>query len=372
MNVTAEPKKLEDWDDILSTIREEKCILFVGPESVMKSPGVSYHEELINSPGFQDNQYFKYIARDEMFLLSQNFYRGKLVSRFKNYCQNNPFFDDTYKKITAIPFHTIIVVTRYPFLVQSFENNNIQFQHRWFSKIFDKSKPEEEIETPSAEMPLVYNLFGRFDVDESLLLTHNDLFDYLTKLLSENAIPTKLKELVKSSGQIIFLGFKFEKWYVQLLLRLFELHDLNAQFERISIRSGDEQDIVNICETDFKINFIDDNTDSFINTLYDKCVENGLALRKPATIDNSLENEFRTLLENNHFDEALKKLKELETKYNLEDMVTQLTGNWNSIKDNQKDGIIDAQELMLDTNKFRKQLQLAIDDDLEQAKQNQS
>jgi hypothetical protein len=153
-------------------------------------------------------------------------------------------------------------------------------------------------------------------------------------------------------------------------MRLFELHDLNAQFERISIRSGDEQDIVNICETDFKINFIDDNTDSFINTLYNKCVESELTLRKPAATDDLLENEFKTLLENNHFDEALKKLKDLETKYNLEDMVTQLTGNWNSIKENQKDGVIDAQELMLDMNKFRKQLQLAIADDLEQAKQN--
>src|SRR3954462_1583589 len=165
MNVTAEPKKLEDWDDILNSIKDEKCILFIGSESVMKAPGVSYHDELISSPDFQNSEYFKYISRDEMFLLSQNFYRGKLVSRFKNYCQKNPFFDDTYKKIAAIPFHTIIIVTRYPFLVQSFENNNIEFQHRWFSKVFDKSKSEEEIETPGAEKPLLYNLFGRFDID---------------------------------------------------------------------------------------------------------------------------------------------------------------------------------------------------------------
>jgi len=370
MDVTAEPKKLEDWDDIVSSIKEEKCILFVGPESVMKSPGVPYHEELISSPDFQNDSHFKYITRDEMFLLTENFYRGKLVNKFKNYCQKNPFFDGTYKKIAAIPFHTIIVVSRYPFLIQSFENNNIEFQHRWFSKVFDKSKPEEEIEMPCAEIPLLYNLFGRFDIDESLLLTHNDLFDYLTKLLSENAIPTKLKELVKSSGEIIFLGFKFEKWYVQLLLRLFELNDLNAQFERISIRSGDEEDVVNVCETDFKINFIDDNIDTFINTLYDKCVENGLILRKPSANNILQENQFKTLLEKNLFDEALKKLKDLETKYNLEDRVTQLTGEWNSIKENQKDGVISPQDYMLNVNQMRVRMQAAIDDDLEQSKQN--
>jgi len=319
----AEPKKLEDWDDIINSIKEEKCILFVGPESVMKAPGLPYHQELVKSPGLQDNDYFKYIARDEMFLLSQNFYRGKLVSRFKNYCQQNAFYDDTYKSITAIPFHTIVSVTRYPFLVQSFINNNIDFQHRWFSKIFDKSKTEEDIDAPSSAMPLVYNLFGRFDVDESLLLTHNDLFDYLTKLLSENAIPTKLKEIVKSSNQIIFLGFKFERWYVQLLLRLFELHDLNAQFERISLISGDDDDILNICKTDFKMNFIQDNIDSFISTLYDKCKEAGVPLRTPSVVvsANPLVNEFNVLLQNNRFDEALKKLADFETKNKLDDCI---------------------------------------------------
>src|SRR4051812_4715185 len=112
MDVATEPKKLEDWDDVINSIKEEKCILFVGPESVVQSPGVSYHDELVKSPTFQNNEYFKYISRDEMFLLSQNFYRGKLVSRFKSYCQKNPFYDETYKKITEIPFHTIIVVTR--------------------------------------------------------------------------------------------------------------------------------------------------------------------------------------------------------------------------------------------------------------------
>ncbi|MEP6465936.1 MAG: SIR2 family protein [Parafilimonas sp.] len=367
---TAEPKKLEDWDDIINSIQEEKCILFVGPESVMKSQGVPYHQELVKSPGFQNNDYFKYIPRDEMFLLSQNFYRGKLVSRFKNYCAQNAFYDDTYKKIAAIPFHTIIAVTRYPFLVESFKNNNINFQHRWFSKIFDKSKTEEDIDAPSGELPLVYNLFGKFDIDESLLLTHNDLFDYLTKLLSDNAIPTKLKEIVKSSNEIIFLGFKFERWYVQLLLRLFELHDLNAQFERISLISGDDEDILSICETDFKMNFIEDNIDSFVSTLYDKCSAAGLHLRiSPVAAGVSPElNEFNTLLKNNLFDEALTRLQTFEITNKLDDKVTQLTGNWNSIKQNKIAGVYSADDIILETNKFRQQMQAAIEDDMDQIK----
>ena len=369
MDEATESNNLEDWDRIIRDIKDEKCILFVGPDSVMQAPGVSYHQQLINSPGFQNNKQFKYLPREEIFLLTKTFYRGNLVSKFKDYCQQHPYYDETYKKITEIPFHTIIVVTQYPFLIQSFQNNNIAFQHRWFSKSFDKSKPEEEIETPSAETPLVYNLFGRFETDDSLLLTYTDLFDYASVMLNENTIPTKLKDLVKSADEIIFLGFKFEKWYVQLLLRLFKLNDLNAGFERLSIMSGDEADVLNICETDFSMNFIDDNIDTFINALYDKCVKNDLTLRKPApVIVSTPQDEFTTLLENNLFDEALKKLKDLEVKDNLRDTVTQLTGQWNSIKDNHKDGVISTQDYMLNMNQMRKRIQDAIDDDLEQAK----
>ena len=59
MNVNAETEKLDDsnWGDILDSIKDGKCVLFVGPETVMRSPGISYHEELVKSLAFQ-NKYF--------------------------------------------------------------------------------------------------------------------------------------------------------------------------------------------------------------------------------------------------------------------------------------------------------------------------
>ena len=310
-----------------------------------------------------------------MFLLSENYHRGRLVNRFRAYCKDNPFFDETYKKITAIPFHTIISVSRYPFLIQTFQRSNIPFQHCWFSKNFNKAKSDDEIpgeiETPTAELPLLYNLFGKLDLDESLLLTHNDLFEYLSKLLNENAIPTKLKELVKSSSQIIFLGFKFERWYVQLLLRLFELHDLNAQFERIALINDEEEDILDICETDFKINFINGNIDSFINNLYKKCLDGDLELRKATAANGAgttLE-EFKSLLRKNSFNEALRKLEEVEKTNSLADTVTQLSGNWSSIKDKQIKRTVPADALEVEINSFREQFLRAIENDFDQINQ---
>ncbi len=374
MNATAESPDVDDWNELVNAIKDGKCVLFVGPETVLKEPGVPYHQALVSSADFQENKYFKYIPKDEMFLLWEKQNRNKLVNRFRNYCQQNNFFDETYKKITAIPFNTIIAVSRYPFLVQTFEKSNLNFQHQWFSKNFSKPKPgetEEVIETPTAENPLVYNLFGKLNLDDSLLLTHADLFDYLSELLkNENAIPTELKDLVKSADEIIFLGFKFDRWYVQLLLRLFKLDDHNAEFQRISLSSGDEDDVLSICETDFKIKFIDDKLDSFVNTLYNKCIESGLKLREFTSGPKVPQmTDFTPLLETNRFDDALKKLRELETKYNLPDRVTGLTGSWNEIREKEINRTLRDDDLTIEKNSFRNQLINAIQSDIDQIKQ---
>lgn len=366
--MAAEPEKLNYWNTIIKSIGYGTCILFVGPDSVMKAPGVLYHEELVKSPQFQDNEFFKYIPRDEMFLLTKKSSRFRLVINFKDYIQQNAFYDETYKKITSIPFKTIIAVTRYPFLIESFKKNNINFEHRWFSKVYDKSMPVNPIADPSAEKPLVYNLFGRMDNDDSLLLTHNDLFDYLTQLLSANAIPQELQEIVNQSVEIIFLGFKFERWYVQLLLRLFKLADQDPGNERISISSGDEEDVLSVCKTNFQMNFIDDDVDSFINTLYDKCKESGLTLRTPSvgTSANPVMDEFEVLIRNNKFEDALKKLDDFEKKNKLNGSVTVLTSTWNAIQQNNTAGVYSPDELMRETNRFIQRLQAAIKADVDQ------
>lgn len=374
MNATAESPDVDDWNELINAIKDGKCILFVGPETVLKSPGVSYHEELVKSPDFQENKYFKYIPKDEMFLLWEKQNRNKLVNRFRNYCDQNAFYDETYKKIIAIPFTTIISVSRYPFLVQTFEKSNPNFQHQWFAKSFIRLKPEETpqpIETPTAENPLVYNLFGKLSLDDSLLLTHADLFDYLSELLkNEKSIPIELKNLVQSASEIIFLGFKFDRWYVQLLLRLFKLDDHNAEFQRISLSSGDEDDVLSICETDFKIKFIDDKLDSFVNTLYNKYIERGLKLRDFTAGPKAPQMaDFTPLLETNHFDDALKKLRELETKYNLGDRVTGLTGSWNEIREKEINHTLRDDDLTIEKNSFRNQLMNAIQSDIDQIKQ---
>ncbi|HKR06906.1 MAG TPA: SIR2 family protein [Bacteroidia bacterium] len=316
-----------DWGTILRQIKDEKCILFIGPNSVLKEPGVLYHQELLNSPVFSKNEEYKYIERDEMFLLFKKSKKGKLVSDFLSYCDMNKYYEDIYVKLAKIPFHAIVIATRYPFLKDVFDKEFIPYQFAWFSKIpvIEQKKNDFRL---SKKKPLIYNLFGNFKNDESLLLTHSDLFDYLKRILVEGP-PDYLASAVRSSRQIIFLGFNFERWYVQLLMRIFNLNSSDAEFERLSTSYESEEDIMKICTTDFNINFISHNIDSFVNDLYEKCQDDNI-LRKP-TNENNLKNMLKELLEENEFDQVFDKLKNLtKNKSDLENTVSLLVSDYNN------------------------------------------
>lgn len=340
---------MEDWDLLIDAIRNEKCVLFIGPEIVRQ-----YHSSLISSPEFQDNQYFRYIPRDEMFLVPKLQYRSNLVSRFNKFLDKNPVDNEIYRIISEIPFATIIDATRYNFLSKSMTENGFDFQPACFSKVYEEAP---EIETPSLNKPLVYNLFGKPKNEASLLLTHGDLFDYLTKLLAANALPAKLKEQVKEFNQIIFLGFKFERWYLQLLLRLFELTDKDPKYHTIATQYDDSPDIISICSTDFNIEFIEEKVEVFMTTLFEKC-KGSVEFRKPSFPNSSNDaaaKKFYNLLKESRFEEALVEVEKLEDGKQERNSIN-LWATWNGIKADKINKTQDQEKIEIRENSLRERL----------------
>src|SRR6185503_4126776 len=90
---------------------------------------------------------------------------------------------------------------------------------------YHKNNAAKVIATPSKENPLIYNLLGDLEVEESLILSHKDLFDYFMSLFGNFKLPDALQTSIVAAKHIIFLGFKFEKWYAQLLLAKFDLEN---------------------------------------------------------------------------------------------------------------------------------------------------
>jgi hypothetical protein len=72
---------------------------------------------------------------------------------------------------------------------------------------------------PTVAQPLVYHLFGRLDVPESIVLAEDDYFDYLIGVTSNNElIPPVVRRALSDTG-LLFLGFRLDAWDFRVLFR---------------------------------------------------------------------------------------------------------------------------------------------------------
>jgi hypothetical protein len=63
-------------------------------------------------------------------------------------------------------------------------------------------------------------LYGGFDRPDSLVLTENDLLEFITGVISGRPkLPDSLKSLLRNNT-FLFVGFGIQHWYVRVLLRL--------------------------------------------------------------------------------------------------------------------------------------------------------
>lgn len=88
-------------------------------------------------------------------------------------------------------------------------------------------------EEPSIEKPLVYHLFGRMDLSDSIVLTEDDYFDYLIGITkNKQHIPSDVQDaLVRYS--LVFLGFRIDDWQFRVFFRMI----MNLEGKDLLIRS---------------------------------------------------------------------------------------------------------------------------------------
>jgi hypothetical protein len=81
--------------------------------------------------------------------------------------------------------------------------------------IFDR----EEGYFPTTKRPLVYHLFGRLDQPGSMVLTEDDIFDYLIGVTSNKELIPGAVRRALSDTALLFLGFQMDDWNFRVLFR---------------------------------------------------------------------------------------------------------------------------------------------------------
>ncbi len=260
-------------------IESGKCIIILGPDVVVENSSKTANEKLkeyLEEKGIDEIKYF--YDKDEFFSFSEDetFFTNLNIRKFYEQLTAT----EILRKIAAIPFHLIITLSPDKILCKVLEeggfNPNFDF--------FDKSQKHDSFPKPTKEKPLIYNLFGSYDVEESLVLTYNDLFDYLFAVYKKFELPNTLKdELKNDSYLILFVGLHFEKWYFKLLLRILNCHEPKRNFGSEKDRNMNIQ-LQNFYAEEFKTKFLQFTSSDIINSIYKKFEEQNKLRRKAGVV----------------------------------------------------------------------------------------
>ena len=337
-----------NWDLILDTIETEKCVLILGPEIRQNADGQNINSEFFNSIKINKNPYIlKFYENDELFLFPDGMSKTMFYYDVKKNLYNSTV-SDIYDKISKLPFHLFLSVNNDLFLPKAFDSNNLNYNFSFYNK----NQVSVDVKTPSKHKPLIYNLMGDIDLEESIILDYDDLLEFLFSVLGTKPLPLELKNSLQNASNFIFLGFSFEMKFFQILLKLLNFN--MKQKIKFSFNKEHAEGIKTFYIDEFKINFIDGQLESFINELYTKCKENG-SLRTPINKSHTLKGKIEELISKNQLNKALDELKAYFEKHNENEhnTIIILLSRLKALDDKINTGVIEYKDIELERNKIR-------------------
>ncbi len=305
-----------NWDDLMYSIEQNEAIVFLGPEILTSEQGKGIYDALFEQLAeTRKDAILDFYPKEGLFLFKQEMHKGAYVRQIKQHFASYKA-PEIFTRLVEIPFHLYINVSPDMILQKVFENHKLKNQFMYFSA----TEPMVELTEVSKENPLIYNMIGSFLKDESMILSHDDLFLYLKAILGESGLPTFFKKNLAASKDLIFIGFQFNKWYMQLLLRILELDKAKFAFNRVAASHNPQGEVKELCANQFNIRIIDTQIDDFIDELYKRCKQSeNIKLRalnnseKIEQAQNEVKQEQQDVIK-----ERLKRLLRLLSEYELE------------------------------------------------------
>jgi hypothetical protein len=260
---------MSDINNILDNI--ERSVLVIGPGIVLDKDGNSLQASFAERYSQRNKGLIRhYFAQDNIIRPKNAATRLTVQKNFADFYEKDfpEKVKELYRKISQIPYPLIISLNPDKTMVSCFDEYGCE--HTFDFYIRGKKNLINEI--PTTGKPYLFNLAGSYTDPESLILTYDDLFEYLRNILPGDALPTAIRTNLKNAVNITFLGVEFEKWYFQLLVKL--LTEFDEKFELLRYAAPDLSSLENInsiCANNFEITFVGPDVNNFINELYYHC-----------------------------------------------------------------------------------------------------
>jgi len=255
--------KERHWISLIASIRHGQSILFLGPEIPVTNSVIANSEE--NPVSFCDalttelatelEDDNRRVTGKTLAAVAQQYEDAESFGAYALRAASERFYkspqfepSEIHKAIAAFPFRVIITTCHDELLIQALkEAGKDPVVYRYNMRGDNRDNPE--IVIPDSPLsPVVFHLFGDAQQPGSLVLSENDLLDFLIAIVSERpSLPYSLVSSLKKAGQsFLFIGFGIKNWYLRVLLKVLvrslELNRSGASIITESLRELSQQD----------------------------------------------------------------------------------------------------------------------------------
>lgn len=312
------------WKLLLRRLKKDKAILLVGPEVIMTNYSSEQQlkeqlqdyiqEDLEDILEEEDLERIEYYSEDGFFFLEDDF-RLEVAESVQDFYKQQKL-SDIYYKLAELPFHLTISLSPDKLLSKAFEELRLPHHFHFYDKTdYNTALDDEKLDfTPSKDNRLVYNIFGSIDNENSLILSYDDLFEFIQRIFNNYKLPKTVEETLLAANCFVFVGFNYSKWYLKLLLRLMNLNE--KVYKVYGTDKPKTKEIETFFINEFDMNFTELNSISFIEALHEKCAEKDMLMKASsssastnAQLPAELVRTIKQLITNNMFKKAFKQLQ---------------------------------------------------------------
>ena len=286
--------------EIVDRIKEEKCVLLLGPGLAVNDQGDSMQTCLIKY--FEEKQLQVKESLDDLYTCDP-ITKTRALDHFQKYCRENSEPIDTHRKLALIPCHLYISITPDLLMKQALDDYGVDHEFQYYVK---NQKPDD-VNKPTRERPLFYSLFGSIENPKSIIFNQWDLIQYLFSIIKEFDLPPDLRAALNDANYFIFIGFDFEKWYLKMLLKLL----LEESKPSIATEEGKgfNEKLKSFYHRRYGLEFVETNIEEYIKNLHDECKNQGLLREIKERVQPSIQKEIRKLIEKDEIKHALQRFE---------------------------------------------------------------
>lgn len=342
-----------NWRRILKYIETEQAAVLIGPNAcLLDGKPIHYMLESSILENHSDGVVY-YYEKDGLFLFQDKIVKNDVAQDIRIFYEESDPDYDIFKKLGQIKFHLYLSMNPDTYLSDTFYKYGIKHRFNYFRRhtasFSNQRENFKEVEIPNQDNPLIYNIFGSKQDDESLILDYEDVFNLISTATNPDGLPEKLRVALQKVRLFIFVGFSFNKWYTQLLLRLLCGSNETAKYAANRQRLEDS-DIKNFLVHQFNISFLT-NSFNFLDELYDNCKNSGL-LRSLSSPFNSTESAIARHVQNGEVNQAIDKLSTIEGDVGFRNECLTLHARYSHWRDQKEKGILDTRDALVEYNRI--------------------